>query len=357
MSVTNQSTGIAVHFDEPASTQPPLEQHFWEDLASQIIMGYPMIIITIFGVSGNVLAFIVFSRKSMRKSVTSLYFRVISVTKSVVLLSGALFFFVNGLFKYNWRAQSMVSCKITAALTQCSCYSSCWVLVVMSIDRFIGIYFPHKYKLVCSKSRAKIVIFGTILTICVTVGAFFCIVLENNQERTRCGIAKRYKWLFMNVYQYVDLLLLNLIPTIVLFTLNIAIIIKLYLVALDRQSKTGGVAKKDTKGRSATFILLSASFIYFLCTGPYSTRFLVKKEFLKNGSRRATAQYHLYIMVCRFLYNFSHAVMFCLYCIHGSAFRRELKVMFSKEKPSILSHSSTSCTDVSVSMVQRERHK
>ncbi len=317
------------------------DQDFWEYQAGKFIFTYPMGVIIIFGLVGNALAFLVFNRSSMRQTTTSVYFRMLSVTESTVLISCGLYSFLQGAFDYNLGAHSLVICKLMCTINPFSCYCSCWVLVVMSGDRFIGVYFPCHYKQLCSKSRAKTVMLVVILVITFTVGTFNAMALTNDPEQMTCTISIKHRWFFENVYQYFDLTLLNLIPTVILFIINIAIIIRISQADTSRQNTTSCTQNKNHfKVSSATMILMSASIVYFLCTGPTSTKFLAKRAFMKSNSLHAKAQYYLYHAMCITLYNFSHGVNFVLYCIHGVHFRREFKALLDVKATSKYSSAS-----------------
>ncbi len=340
--------------------EPQLED-FWEYWAGRYITTYICGAIVVFGLAGNTFAFIIFSRNSMRQSVTSLYFRVLSVNESVMLIGGLLSIFIPSAINYNWIAISRASCKIVLAMTRSSCYSSCWVLLFMSIDRFIGVFFPHKYRQICSKYRAKIGMCVTITVLAGIVGTFYGITLENNVKDMSCGISEEYSWFFNTIFQFLDLTLLNLVPTVTLITVNLAICIKLYLAAKRRRMPNSNIniaskTNKDNNVSSATFILLSMSLIYLLCTIPWSTRFLAYQAFLKANPFRARVQFYLYNSVCGVFYLLNHATNFFLYIIHGSQFRREFMNLFSKTRHStiIVSHSFTSMqnTNMSIAHVQ-----
>ncbi len=319
------------------------DNNFWEYQAGTFIIIYPHAMVIILGMIGNVLAFIVFTRRSMRRSITSIYFRVLSITESFLLIFGGIYIFVVGAFQYDWMSPSSLHCKILLPLVWCSCYSSCWLLVLMTIDRFIGVYFPHQYRQMCSRYRAWTGICAIITFLCLTVGLFYGIAFDTNPQRTVCAVTQKYKWFYNNVFKFLDLIILNLIPTATLVSLNIAMVIKIYQAASRRHSTMAGeLVSNDTKVTSATIIILSASFVYLLSTLSWSTRFLVENAFIRTNPLRARAQYYLYVSVCVFLYDANHAVNFFLYCIHGSQFKREFLALFGQKKAPAMTYDLSS---------------
>ncbi len=341
MALTTYSTNEVIITDATI----PLLTDLWEYVAGRFIMSYVSGAIIVLGLIGNTLAFIIYSRSSMRWSITSLYFRVLSVTESMMLIGGLLSMSIPSMSNYNWIAISRASCKIVVAMTRCSCYCSCWLLLFMSIDRLVGVFFPLRYTQICSKYRAKLGMIITIIIVVIPVGVFYGITLENNVQKMSCGISAEYTWFFHNIFQFLDLTLLNLVPTVFLVSVNLATVIKISLAARSSQMTKNSSSDKERQVASSTFILLSASLVYVLCTMPWSTRFLAFHAFQKANRPHAGTQFYLYSSICQVFYFLNHAVNFFLYCIHGSEFRRELMALFGiKKRPSTISHPSTSET-------------
>ena len=135
---------------------------------------------------------------------------------------------------------------------------------------------------------------------------------------------------FSAVYQWLDLGVLNLIPSVILVSINVAIIIKISHGSFGGEEDSNSTASKAKKqANSLTIILLSISLVYILCTIPTSTAFLAIRTFY--GPRK-NAQIKLYIRSCETLYLANHASNFFLYCIHGTSFRKELKGLFCKSE-------------------------
>lgn len=346
----NETNIIEISTIEAELTTGYFEVHdqYWEDSFSTFLYAGPSIFLLIVGTIGNILSFMVFNKKSMMKSVTSMYFRVLAITDTIVLFSGGVVFFLVGAFGRDVRLYSGLSCKLFVAILKVSCYHSCWVLVLISVDRFIGVYIPHKYRQYCTKRKAIIAMLVLLVVVLAFVGGFWVTSLV--VDHGTCGIAGNYLYFFNEVYQWLDLGLLNLIPSIILVTTNVAIVIKI------SHSFGGDECKESTKSggsgtNSLTLILLSVSLVYMLCTIPTSTAFLVIRQFTgPRGAARTT----LYIRCCETLYLLNHSVNFFLYCVHGTTFRKELKSLFWKTPGSATTTNSTAMSAYTVSHTEEK---
>ena len=341
---------ISSTYESISQGHPVVKQKYWEDYASFIVYLVPSAIILIVGTIGNILSFLVFNKKSMKQSVTSVYFRMLAISDTMVLYSGAGVGVVLTTSGVDLRTVSHSTCKFFVALVKTLCYHSCWTLVLISIDRFIGIYFPHKYRQLCTKRRAVIALIILVFIMASFVGGFWGSALMVTNDV--CGVGMHHLPFFNDVYQWLDLCVLNLLPTVILVSINISIIYKIShseFGSKEDSNSTNTTAKKQSY--SLTLILLSISFVYILCTIPTSTAFLAIKTF--HGPRKAS-QILLYIRCCETLYAANHASNFFLYCVHGTTFRRELKGLFCKtERPTSSASNSTNVSAYTVSQADR----
>ena len=288
----------------------------------------------------------------MKQSVTSVYFRVLAITDTTVLYSGGVVFFLVGAFGKDIRLYADWTCKFFIALLKVTCYHSCWILVLISIDRFIGVYIPHKYRQFCTKRRAVISIIILFFAIVAFVGGFWGVALSVSENK--CGIGGDHLFFYNAVYQWLDLGVLNLIPSVILVSINVAIIWRISYGSFgaDKEDSSSSSSKAKKQSNSLTVILLSISLVYILCTIPSSTAFLVIKTF--HGARKAS-QVTLYVRSCETLYLANHASNFFLYCVNGTTFRKELKGLFCKSEKmtSSMSASTTNMSTYSVSQSEK----
>jgi hypothetical protein len=107
-----------------------------------IVYIYP--VISLIGIITNVLSFIVFSRKIFYNTIFSTYFRF-----SIIFDSIALLFPINKLFELNFNIYfsdfNNELCKFRYYFIYFTFPISGWILVVVSVDRFLNISFPNRF--------------------------------------------------------------------------------------------------------------------------------------------------------------------------------------------------------------------
>jgi hypothetical protein len=108
-----------------------------------------------FGLMGNIFTFAIYSTRAMKlrkSSVTiSLYFRCLSITNSVVNLQ-VLVNLIQANFNVNLSPRSDYACQINQYIVCAVGSMSSWLLVVISLDRFINIAFPRKFPLLVERN-------------------------------------------------------------------------------------------------------------------------------------------------------------------------------------------------------------
>lgn len=106
-----------------------------------ILNMYLQPIIVLIGLAGNLLNFLVFSRKKFEKLATKNIFRTIAVIDTFCLLQIIDKFFQYG-FGFYLRKYSNLTCKVFTFLIYSFGPMSAWLLVFISIERFISISMP-----------------------------------------------------------------------------------------------------------------------------------------------------------------------------------------------------------------------
>jgi hypothetical protein len=119
-------------------------------LVFRYIIWYMHLIIYVFGTSGNIVSFLVFSRKKFQNTVFSIYFRILAVTDSFTI-----FFSINEFIKYQLNIKleyhAFILCKSILYLVFIFGPMSAHLLVVISYENFSLIksilfqFYPYFY--------------------------------------------------------------------------------------------------------------------------------------------------------------------------------------------------------------------
>ena len=102
-------------------------------------------LIFILGVFGNLICFLVFSRKILNKIPESFYFKAIAVTDSITLIQ-ELRHFIRSTFDYDLRLLSNWSCKLVLYSTYSTESISNWIMVCAIFNCFISLKFNRKFE-------------------------------------------------------------------------------------------------------------------------------------------------------------------------------------------------------------------
>jgi hypothetical protein len=108
----------------------------------------------VLGTVGNSLSIIVLTRKSIRSSTTAFYLTVLAFSDLIVLFAGLLRQWIIYLFDVDIRKLTEVGCKINIWLVYSSLHFSAWILIVLTLERVISAWLPHKARTLFKRKRA-----------------------------------------------------------------------------------------------------------------------------------------------------------------------------------------------------------
>ena len=131
---------------------PEPGQELFKIATSFLLYSEPFLLV--FGLTGHVLSFLVFYHGSLRSSVTAFLFRMIAVNEFCFLLLELTFPMIE-----NYTGVETVEVyTLTCQLWNFSVYTcrdcAAWALTMVSVERLIGVVFPHRVKTLVTKKRA-----------------------------------------------------------------------------------------------------------------------------------------------------------------------------------------------------------
>ena len=101
-----------------------------------------------FGLSGNIICFLIYSRKTFEKISVSFYFKAVSIN-NIIALQQTLVNFMSlaiGDNPFYIRNISSISCKILVYLEYSTLSISTWIMVIVLFDRFMTIKFNKRFQ-------------------------------------------------------------------------------------------------------------------------------------------------------------------------------------------------------------------
>ena len=301
-------------------------------------------ILIVFGTVGNSLAIVVLTRKSIKVTTTAIYLSFLAISDLVVLYTGLLRQWLTYLFDYDVRHISEAACKIHLWLVYSSLDFSAWIVMIVTVERLISAWFPHKAKNKCSRKSAiaivTIVLFFLLaLNSHLLYGMINEIVLDSNGHAVtvyKCSeIDETYRNFFNLIWPWIDLAVFCAIPFTVIVIGNCCILFK--VVTSQRRtkskivpttSKSTHATKKAPKHLSMTAMLLTLNTVFLLTTSPVSVYNIGYPQWSSVDTAQNYANLDFWWAIVNMLMYTNNALNFLLYCLSGTRFRREVKRAF-----------------------------
>ena len=282
---------------------------------------------------GNLVAFAVFSMPSYRHSLTSMLYRVLAVADTMVVVIydgfGTLAMIVSG---ENLIGHNTTTCRFFVPLHLWSRAFSAWVLVIIGLERVIGILRPHRAKVINTKRRYGWIITVTALALLCFYAPLFLGLMRipvYNEGVEIGGYCAFYYYRnhleeYFMIFDWGNLILTSLLPFVVIISSNVAIIIAL-IKRRKRVSKSHG---NQSYNNNAVAILISVSLTFIILTLPYPIYIILQGYFSDmdnhNLFERTSVILGTLAPICD---SMNHSINFALYCLCGRKFRQCLLEM------------------------------
>ncbi len=289
-------------------------------------------ILLVVGLIGNSLAFVVMCRKSMRRTSTSVYFRAIALADSLFLATSQGSYIVKVITGKSLRQYNPWSCKIHIVMTYMSGDIAIWLLIAVTIDRFVAIVLPLKAKNVCTPCKAiyactvvSVLAFAKSARMFWTKGEYVYKRSDGSLDVNICGnTSPSYQNFEKTIQPWINVTFVTLIPTLMIFTLNITIIDTLWKmkrkVGMFSVNPQNMPCKKEKDRREMTLVFLSVSIAFLVLIPPTFIVSAFDDYMGLTSSQRSILQ-----QISAILLFTNHSCNFFLYCLTGKGFRREVK--------------------------------
>ena len=283
------------------------------------------------GLIGNTLSFLVMIRPNNRKVSTCIYMAAISINDNLMMclaLNGWLVT-IGKLYE-----SSRWVCKSLAYLVNFSLQTSTFLVLVMTIDKYVAIKWPLRASTFSTSTRALSMSLGVITcTLCYNVPHLFASDLVKHM----C-VGYVLGSLKTKIYSWINFLVNFIIPFSLLIHMNHAIVkavrnSRKMFRTKDQGTDTRRRSMKNAENQLTTMLLLVTT-LFLILLFPAYIRFIYS-TFVGRDTPSKYAISLLMFEITHKLYNTNNGINFFLYCLSGERFRNDLrKVLCCLEKSS-----------------------
>ena len=294
-------------------------------------------ILILFGTCGSVLSIAVLTGKSIRRSTTGLYLIVLTFSDLAVLYTGLLRQWIIYLFDFDVRQMSGIACKLHTWLVYSSLDFSAWLLIAITLERIIAVWYPYVLKVKCNRQNGSILVAGILISVLVLNSHFLygMVIVKINHEKEKCGFINiNYEQFIHIAWSWIDLCAFCLIPLLFIMVGNCLILLK--IAKQHRKTKRSQtfskydrrLKSKDKQQSSMTTILITLNTVFLLTTLPISIYNIGHSHWSSTDNEKVLARLDVWLAVVNMLMYTNNSVNFVLYTLSGSQFRLEAKRIF-----------------------------
>lgn len=318
-------------------------------ILSHEIYLFSSLILVCLGLIGNFLSVAVFSSKDMRCISSNVYLLLLAISDSMYLLS-VLFYkllthlrclFLPAITSLDIANMSSFLCiSLQCLVDYFSDYSTC-LIMAFTIERFIAVYLPHRFKEICTVKRARVNCIAIFMVIMIIIPYHIMYMGFFNEKYKVCAIIENYHTIFSILY-FVESLLFRIIPVFLIFILNIFIIKKITFIAKEKKRrksickplKPGSRhAQREDKSMQLTILLILVSSTYIICYIPTLIHFTIDYLHMAKVIEHSREVMETINNFFKITYIFGFASNFLLYTMSGQVFRSQLAVILCGNMP------------------------
>lgn len=193
---------------------------------NHIVEYYVFPFIFIIGTVCNFLTVLVMRRKKMRHQSTYFYMAVLAIADEMVLVVGCLNYWIYLVFGQNITIMSELSCKLACLLLYATLHFGVWIVVIMTIERFIAVALPLQANRLCTVKRAKMS--TSILALIILAINFHFLfthsLIKRNNERGCQTKSELFEFFMLKIWTWIDASIYSFIPLTLLVIFNILIV-------------------------------------------------------------------------------------------------------------------------------------
>lgn len=279
--------------------------------------------LTLLGITGNVLSFLVMGSPVYRRKSYSYYLRILAVFDTLTLVTEAVVMGNSISLEFGYgpylHMHTKLTCKLTNFLESVVFLMSSWVVVAFTCDRYVAVCHPLQRARLCTDTRAKIIVF--LLLVAAMISQVFRFIYIDQLPREKpCHAPSNLRLTYFGIhYFWYSFFLRFALPFLILVTCN-----SLIIFHVQRMQKRRQTDERDKRRRTnlaiTTLLVVCAVFVITL----FPNAMIALIQFI-NGKDETTFCVLLKIdapfQLVRML---NYSTNFILYGLTGRLFRSEL---------------------------------
>ena len=274
------------------------------------------------GLVGNTLSFFVMIKPNNRKVSTCIYMLAISINDNLLMYVCLHVHLVDFFQIHKWHP---IECDFVAFVSLFSLQNCTYLILAMTVDKYIAIKWPHRAATYSIPGRAKV----------IAVGLYLCVFIYNIPHFFLSGViggqcmAFGVSSVFSRLYSWFSFVLNAIIPFTLLIHMNY-VIVKTVRNSRNMFVSKGTNARLDARQKTMksaenqlTIMLLLVTILFLILLCPTYFRFIYL-VFAKRDTPHEYAKSLLIFQITVQLYSTNSGINFFLYCMSGQKFRNDL---------------------------------
>ncbi|CAF1400428.1 unnamed protein product [Adineta ricciae] len=294
-------------------------------------------ILFLLGFPGNLASLFTFSRASLRKLSTACLFIALAIFDTLYLVM-CIFDYLEFGFSVSFYGRLSYSgfCRFRYFVMYAAQFASAWILVIVSIDRWIRTRFPFKSNVICTPAKGLIAV-GVVLIIDVALHFHLLTqwfgMLVPGLAIAACGPSftqQSYAIFYYMFWSIIQIITTCIIPAVIMFFIVIDILINVHVrkQAFVRPIHAFAVCRNAQQRRSVNrqmLILTIGSVCFFFLTA-------LPVSIYKIISPRDSNLINNYLSIISiwtglgWIQSLFYAVNFYVHCLCSNFFRREFQL-------------------------------
>nr|AKQ63009.1 orphan G-protein coupled receptor 14 [Platynereis dumerilii] len=340
--ITYQMTQLSDSTEAPPADDSEIDDLYFHLQRTRFVIQKILVpIVVIVGVVLNCINIAVLTQKVMRTSSTNFYLTALACCDVLYLIFGLTM----GLKHYESIKHTSTYARYRLPfgkpITDTCSNSGVWITLTFTIERYIGVCYPMKGKVICTPERAKIITLIVVLTAAIiTVPEFFeWVTVETLDANNNTKVSVRpsalreadaYKW----GYTYVNQALFTFLPLILLLVFNSLLVRAVMRATQQRRAMAKmPVSQNDRQERQQreqqriTIMLIGVVLVFLLCQMPQAIQNLYI-TYLQVSDNLTPTRLHILTItanVFNLLVMLNSSANFLLYSFFSMKFRRTFK--------------------------------